>query len=109
MARALAAEMADGTSPVATAIARRMLWQMLAQGDPVRAHEAESEALHFLGPRPDVHEGVASFLEKRPAAFPLAVSRDMPPFFERWQAERGGLGPPSGNRGRSYDRLRTIR
>ena len=108
--RALAAEMADGTSPVATAIARRMLWQMLAHGDPARAHEADSEALHFLGPSAEVREGVASFLEKRPAAFPLAVSRDMPPFFARWQSERGGLGPPPGDgSGPSYDRVRTAR
>jgi enoyl-CoA hydratase/carnithine racemase len=109
-ALALASEMADGTSAVATAIARRMMWQMLAHGSPAKAHEADSEALHFLGPSADVREGVASFLEKRPAAFPLAVSRDMPPFYARWQDERGGLAPPSGNgEGRSYDRLRTVR
>jgi enoyl-CoA hydratase/carnithine racemase len=106
---ALAAEMADGTSPVATAITRRMLWQMLASGDPATAHEVDSEALHFLGPSAEVREGVASFLEKRPAVFPLAVSRDMPPFFARWQSERGGLGPPPGDGGRSYDRVRTAR
>jgi hypothetical protein len=38
------------------------------------------------------------------------VSRDMPPFFARWQAERGGLGPPPGDGGgRSYERVRTAR
>jgi enoyl-CoA hydratase/carnithine racemase len=104
-ARSLAMEMAAGTSPVATAIARRMLWQMLADGSPARAHEADSEALHFLGSSPDVREGVASFLEKREPAFPMRVSRDMPRFYGRWQAGRGGLRPPSGDGGRSYDRL----
>lgn len=85
-ARALAAEFAEGKSAVAVAIARRMLWQMLADGDPVAAHEADSEALHFLGGSDDVREGVTAFLEKRDAAFPLRVSRDLPPFFARWQA-----------------------
>src|SRR3954447_21238122 len=92
-ARALAAEFRDGTSAVAVALARRMMWQMLAEGTPLAAHELESEALHFLGSSDDVREGVASFLEKRDAHFPLRVSRDMPEFYARWQAERGGLLP----------------
>jgi enoyl-CoA hydratase/carnithine racemase len=92
-ARALAAEFGQGTSAVAVTIARRMLWQMLAPGDPATAHEADSEALHFLGGSADVHEGVAAFLEKRDAEFPLRVSQDLPPFYERWHAERGGLRP----------------
>ena len=95
-ARALAAEFAEGKSAVAVAIARRMLWQMLAGGDPVAAHEADSEALHFLGGSDDVREGVSAFLEKRDAAFPLRVSRDLPPFYARWQAERGGSAPAGG-------------
>jgi len=105
-ARALAGEIAEGKSRVAVAIARRMLWQTLAGGDPASAHAADSEALHFLGSSADVQEGVTSFLEKREARFPLRVSRDMPPFFERWQAERGGLAPDGDEgRRRSYDRL----
>jgi enoyl-CoA hydratase/carnithine racemase len=106
-ARALAGEMATGTSAIAVAIARRMLWQMLAGGDPAAAHTADSEALHFLGSSADVREGVAAFLEKRDPEFPLRVSRDMPEFFERWQAERGGLAPAAqqNGHGRSYDRL----
>lgn len=111
-ARALAAEFAEGKSAVAVAIARRMLWQMLAGGDPAAAHEADSEALHFLGGSDDVREGVAAFLEKRDAAFPLRVSHDLPPFFARWQAERGGLAPADGGEGagaRSYDRVRVAR
>src|SRR5215217_920763 len=106
-ARALADEFAEGKSAVAVAIARRMLWQMLAGGDPAAAHERDSEALHFLGSSDDVREGVTSFLEKRDAAFPLRVSRDMPPFYARWQAEGGGLAPqPQAGVVRSYDRLR---
>src|SRR4051794_1457278 len=99
-ARALAAEFAEGKSAVAIAIARRMLWQMLAGGDPATAHDVDSEALHFLGGSDDVREGVTAFLEKRDAAFPLRVSSDMPPFYARWQSERGGLLP--GGAARSY-------
>jgi len=109
-ARSLAAEFAEGKSAIAVALARRMLWQMLADGDPASAHELDSEALHFLGSSDDVREGVTSFLEKRDAAFPLRVSRDMPPFYARWQEERGGLRPAPGADGtRSYDRLRRAR
>jgi enoyl-CoA hydratase/carnithine racemase len=97
-ARALAAEIGE-SAPVAVALTRRMLWQMLAAGDPVRAHELDSEALHFLGPGADVREGVNAFLEKRPPAFPLRVSRDMPGFYARWQEERGGFDPGLGERG----------
>jgi len=101
-AKALAIEMAEGKSKVAVAVARRMLWQMHAEGTPAAAHEADSEALHFLGSSEDVREGVTAFLEKREADFPLRVSQDMPAFFTRWQEERGGLLPQTG---RSYDRL----
>jgi hypothetical protein len=49
---------------------------------------------------------VAAFLEKRDAAFPLRVSSDMPPFYARWQSERGGLLPGvPGGAARSYDRV----
>jgi enoyl-CoA hydratase/carnithine racemase len=86
-ARALATEFQDGTAPVAVAIARRMLWRILADGSPAKAHEFDSEALHFLGASDDVREGVVSFLEKREADFPMRVSRDMPDFYERWRIE----------------------
>jgi enoyl-CoA hydratase/carnithine racemase len=104
-ARALADEFAEGKSAVAVAIARRMLWQMLAGGDPAAAHQADSEALHFLGGSADVREGVTAFLEKRDAVFPLRVSQDLPPFFARWQAERGGLAPAGDPKAPSYDRV----
>ena len=88
-ARALAAEMAEGGSAVAIAVARRLLWDMLAAGDPQRAHAADSEAMHALGSSADVREGVEAFLEKRPAQFPLRVSRDLPAVVERWRTAGG--------------------
>lgn len=91
-ARELAGEMA-GSSAVAVAMTRRMMWRMLAGGDPAAAHDLDSEALHFLGASDDVREGVTAFLEKRDADFPLRVSSDMPEFFARWREDGRGFDP----------------
>ena len=68
-ARALAAEIVENTSGVAVAAARRLLWSMLGAASPWDSHRLESQALMALGAGPDAAEGVASFLEKRPARF----------------------------------------
>jgi enoyl-CoA hydratase/carnithine racemase len=95
-ARELALEMSRNTSRVAVAMSRRMLWQMLADGTPARAHELDSEALYFLGTCDDAKEGVTAFLEKRDAKYSMKVS-EMPDFYRRWGAERGGYDPGAGN------------
>jgi enoyl-CoA hydratase/carnithine racemase len=77
-ARELALRMADGTSPVAIAIARRQLWGMLGAAGPADAHRLDSIANDHLRRGGDVAEGVASFQEKRPPRFPMTVSRDLP-------------------------------
>jgi enoyl-CoA hydratase/carnithine racemase len=84
-ARALAREMADNTSAVSVALSRQLLWKMLGADHPMAAHELDSQAIYAMGKSPDGHEGVASFLEKRPARFPLRVSRDMPDFYPWWK------------------------
>jgi enoyl-CoA hydratase/carnithine racemase len=84
-ARALASEIADGTSALSVALTRRMLWHQLgAAGDPAHAHAVESEAMHFMGSSPEAAEGVMSFLERRAPTFPLKVSRDLPDFYAAW-------------------------
>jgi enoyl-CoA hydratase/carnithine racemase len=77
-ARALAREIADNTSPVSVALARRMMLDMLDAGHPMEAHRLESRLMVIRGRSNDAKEGVASFLEKRSAKFPDRVSRDMP-------------------------------
>jgi enoyl-CoA hydratase/carnithine racemase len=77
-ARGLAREMADETSSISVALARQMLWRMLGASGPEAAHRLESEAIFTLARGADAREGVASFMEKRPAAFPLRVSTDLP-------------------------------
>lgn len=65
----LAHEIADNTSGVSVATSRQLLWSMLSASSPWDAHRAESRALVELGSGADAAEGVASFLEKRPAQF----------------------------------------
>ncbi|MBK7950088.1 MAG: crotonase/enoyl-CoA hydratase family protein [Deltaproteobacteria bacterium] len=77
-ARALAIEIAANTSAVSVALARQMMWQMLGAPHPMAALRLDSAAMTWMGARADSREGVESFLEKRPARFPLAVSRDFP-------------------------------
>jgi hypothetical protein len=45
----------------------------------MEAHRLESRAMFDRGRSADVKEGIASFLEKRPAHFTDTVSGQMPP------------------------------
>lgn len=83
-AHALAGEIAENTSAVSVAMTRAMLWRLGAGGHPMDAHRVDSRAIYTLGKGKDVAEGVASFLEKRPPAFPAKVSEDMPGFYPWW-------------------------
>jgi enoyl-CoA hydratase/carnithine racemase len=84
-ARALAREMAEGTSPVSVALSRQMLWRMLGAEHPMMAHRIDSRGIFSRGLSGDAREGVTSFLEKRPAKFPGKVSTDMPAYFPWWE------------------------
>jgi enoyl-CoA hydratase/carnithine racemase len=84
-ARALAREMAEGTSPVSVALSRQMLWRMLGASHPMDAHRVDSRGIADRGSSPDAREGVESFLEKRPTSFPLRVSDGMPDFYPWWE------------------------
>ena len=83
-ARVLAREIADNTAPVSVALARRMMWSMLGANHPLEAHRADSQAMFSRGQSDDVREGVASFLEKRPAHFPDRVSDGLPDVLPEW-------------------------
>lgn len=82
---ALAKEFADQTSGVSIAVMRQMIWRMAGAEHPMEAHKMDSKAMRSRGQSADAKEGVTSFLEKRPPAFPDKVSQDMPDFFE-WQS-----------------------
>ncbi|MDA0978125.1 MAG: crotonase/enoyl-CoA hydratase family protein [Proteobacteria bacterium] len=84
-ARALAKEFAEGNSAISVAMVRHMFWKMLGADHPMEAHKIDSRGVYYTGKSADGHEGVQSFLEKRPAEFPGKVSEDMPEFFPWWE------------------------
>ena len=74
-ARALALKLTAHGAPVSIALTRRMLYAGLGAPHPMDAHRLESRAVWARGASADAREGVASFLEKRPAVFPDRVSK----------------------------------
>ena len=84
-ARMLAREIADNTSGVSVALSRQMLWRMLGADHPMQAHRVDSRAIQLRGRSADAHEGVTSFLEKRPAQFSDSVAASLPDVFPEWQ------------------------
>ena len=71
-------------SPVSIALSRQMMYRNAAQPDPVEAHKVDSLSM-FYASISSGKEGVASFLEKRPAEFKDRTSTDMPPFYPWWK------------------------
>lgn len=85
-AHALAREIVANTSSVAVSLSRQLLWSMLSAPSPWDAHAIESQGVYDLPTHADVTEGVRSFLEKRPAEFPMRVPVDYPAYGPRWPA-----------------------
>src|SRR5271170_3268949 len=83
-ARALAREIIDNTAPVSVALTRQLIWRMAGAAHPMEAHMADSRGIQARGAMADVREGVTSFLEKRPPAFPDKVSHDLPNIWSHW-------------------------
>lgn len=87
-ARAIAREIADNTSAISVSMTRAMMWRNMAADHPMEAHKVDSRAIYSLARGKDAAEGIASFLQKRPPAYPGKVSEDMPGFYPWWD-ERG--------------------
>ena len=83
-ARELALDVARNTSAVSVALIRQMLWRMLGADHPREAHRIDSLGMWHTGRSADAHEGVTSFLEKRPPRFTGRPGKDMPPFYPWW-------------------------
>ncbi len=79
----LAREFAE-SAPVSVALTRKMLWRGLVADHPMYMHRVDSRAVQFTGAQADAREGVASFLEKRPAEFAGSVSAGLPDVFPDW-------------------------
>jgi enoyl-CoA hydratase/carnithine racemase len=84
-AREIAAEIAQNTSAISVALARQLMWKMLGADHPMEAHKLDSKALFWTGLAADAQEGIAAFLEKRPAEFKMKPSTDMPEFYPWWK------------------------
>jgi enoyl-CoA hydratase/carnithine racemase len=82
-ARRLALKFVDGRSPVATALARQMIYRNSAQSHPLDAHRVDSLAMFYTSIG-DGKEGLAAFLEKRAPTFSGKASV-LPPFLPWWQ------------------------
>lgn len=82
-AYALAKRCTANKSPVATALARQMMYRNSAQPHPMNAHIVDSLAIFYTS-MSDGKEGVASFLEKRPADYKDKASQ-MPHFYPWWE------------------------
>ena len=81
-AYALARRFVANRSPVATALARQMMYRNSAQPHPLEAHRIDSLAMFWTSVG-DGKEGVASFREKRDPEF-TGRTTQMPPFYP-WQ------------------------
>jgi enoyl-CoA hydratase/carnithine racemase len=77
-AMAVARDIAVNVAPVSAAVAKRLLWEGLATG-VAEMRAREDELFAWMSSRPDAVEGVRSFLEKRPPAWPSTVSTGLPP------------------------------
>ncbi len=81
---AKARQMTSDSAPVSVAMTRHMLWRMLGAPHPMSAHRWDSRAIFARGRSADAAEGVASFLERRPANFTGSVAEDYP-YFEEFE------------------------
>lgn len=84
-ARALAKGFTENCAPMSMAVTRQLIWRGLTADHPMEAHRADSRSMRIRGASDDAREGIAAFLEKRPAAFPDPVSKGLPDLWPEWQ------------------------
>lgn len=81
-ALSLARKFTENRSPVATALARQMMYRNSALPHPLEAHKVDSLAIYYCSLK-DGKEGVQSFLDKRDPEF-TGTTNGMPDFYPWW-------------------------
>lgn len=81
----IAEEISENAAPVSVALSKALLWHGLTEDDPQSVHLIDSRCFYWAGRQKDAHEGIQSFLEKRPPQFTMSVSDDMPDFYPWWK------------------------
>ncbi len=76
----LADELIEHTAAVSTAVIRQALYRMSALDSPEPAFRLDSQLIGSCDDSPDAAEGVASFIERRPAKFTGTVNKNQPTF-----------------------------
>ena len=88
----LAKDIAEGSSPTAVSIVKRMTWgRMMDEGELYRAIYEDDDVIGWAFSGPDAAEGNAAFFEKRPANW-AAVDPDNLPDFGKRNANPFGKG-----------------
>jgi enoyl-CoA hydratase/carnithine racemase len=72
-----ARDVAVNAAPASVAIAKRLLWEGVTE-TPRETMAKEGPLLTWVGKQADAAEGVRSFLERRPPAWKLRASTDLP-------------------------------
>jgi len=73
-----------GTSPMSSMLNRHMIVRNRNMS-PEEAHLVESKAIYWVARQGDAKEGIQSFLEKRPPAYPMDTFVDAPDWFPWWR------------------------
>ena len=90
-ARSLAKEIAEGSSPTAVSIVKRMTWgRMMDEGELYRAIYEDDDVIAWAFKGPDAAEGNAAFFEKRPANWADVDPDTLPDFGKRNANPFGG-------------------
>lgn len=78
----IAHDIVSHTAATSNSFTRQLLWKMLGEEHPYTSHLVESKFLHWAGQHADADEGIQSFIDKRPAKFPMKAT-DLPDFFHK--------------------------
>ena len=77
-AQTMAAEIAAGTAPFASALTKRLLWRAAGASDPAAIEELEARVFAWAKQSAEAREGIRAFAEKRAPDWPVASGEDIP-------------------------------